>query len=72
MVSVQNIEGGCHGVSLYFDTPAEADAYGADFTARAKALRAKQKADGTLAARLAGDPCADWKSALPTFTRPGS
>jgi hypothetical protein len=71
MVSVNNIEVGCHGVSLYFDTPAEADAYGRDYTARLKAMRAKQKTDGTLAAHLAGDPCADWKTPLPRFTRPG-
>lgn len=69
MVSVNNVEVGCHGVSLYFDTPAEADAYGRDFTARLRALRAKQEVDGTLAAHLAGDPCADWRTPLPTFTR---
>lgn len=70
MASVQNLEAGCHGVGLYFDTPVEADAYGKDFTTRLKAMRAKQKADGTLAAHLAGDPCADWRTPLPTFTRP--
>jgi hypothetical protein len=70
MVSVQNIEAGCHGVVLYFDTQAEADAYGQDYSTRLKAMRAKAKADGTLAARLAGDPCADWKAPLPTFTKP--
>ena len=42
MVSVQNIEGGCHGVGLYFDTSAEANAYVADFTARSPAMHAKQ------------------------------
>jgi hypothetical protein len=68
MVSVQNVEAGCHGVVLYFDTQAEADAYGQNYSTRLKALRAKQKADGSLAARLAGDPCADWKAPLPTFT----
>jgi hypothetical protein len=70
MASVQNVEAGCHGVVLYFDTQAEADAYGHDFSTRLKAMRAKEKADGTLAAHLAGDPCADWKAPLPTFTRP--
>jgi hypothetical protein len=70
MVSVQNVEAGCHGVVLYFDTQAEADAYGRDFTGRLKAMRAKQQADGTLAAQLAGDPCTGWKAPLPTFTPP--
>jgi hypothetical protein len=70
IVSVQNVEAGCHGVVLYFDTQAEADAYGRDFVSRRKAMRAKDKADGTLAAHLAGDPCADWKAPLPTFTKP--
>ena len=72
MASAQTVEAGCHGVVLYFDTPAEADAYGKDFGARLKAIRAKQEADGTLAAALAGEPCADWKAPLPTFTKPAS
>jgi hypothetical protein len=71
MAAVVNIEAACHGVDLYFDTQAEADAYGADFVSRQKALRAAQKANGTFTATPPEDPCTDWLAPLPTFSRVG-
>lgn len=69
MFSVNNIEVGCHGVSLYFDTDAEADAYGEDYVTRAKALQAKRARERT-SEHTPADPCADWKAPLPTFSHP--
>jgi len=69
MAGVQNVEAACHGVTLYFDTGAEADAYGADFTSRLRAMRAREKADGTFVDHPPADPCAEWTAPLPTFHR---
>lgn len=69
MSNVNNRELACHGVSLYFDTDAEADQYIADFEHRDQAAKTRHQLDSQQAAAGA-DPCADWQVPLPAFVQP--
>lgn len=65
MAGVQNIELGCHGITLYFDTKAEADAYGKGFELRAKAASAQRREAEAHGTPAPTDPCASWRGPLP-------
>lgn len=60
MVGVHNRELSCQGVALYFDTAAEADAYGEQFEARQRTRIASKDT-------AVDDPCATYRDA-PDFT----
>jgi hypothetical protein len=61
MASVTNVELACHGITLVFDTTAEADAYGRGYVQRAKAVSAQRRASGA----KDSDPCAYWHGSIP-------
>jgi hypothetical protein len=63
--SAQSVELACHGVVAYFDTEAEADAYGEGYNARVKAIAAKRKALAPGTDPADTDPCAWWKTSIP-------
>jgi hypothetical protein len=61
MAGVTNIELACHGITLVFDTTAEADAYGRGYIQRAKAVSAQRRASDA----MDSDPCAYWHDPIP-------
>jgi hypothetical protein len=63
--SAQSVELACHGVIAYFDTEAEADAYGAGYNTRVKEIAAKRRALAPGADPADEDPCAWWKGPVP-------
>ena len=63
--SSHSIELACHGVIAYFDTEAEADQYGAGYTARAKLVAEKRRALAPGTDPADADPCAWWKDPIP-------
>jgi hypothetical protein len=63
--SAHSIELACHGVIAYFDTEIEEQAYGAGYTARAKAVAEKRKGLAPGADPAGTDPCAWWKDPVP-------
>jgi hypothetical protein len=61
MASVSNMELACHGITLVFDTTAEADAYGRGYLQRAKAVSAQRRASDA----NNSEPCAFWRGPIP-------
>lgn len=67
-ISAHSIELACHGVIAFFDTEAEEQAYGAGYTARAKAVAEKRKALAPGTDPADSDPCAWWRDPVPELT----
>lgn len=65
MFGANSIELACQGVAAYFDTEAEANAYGAGYNARVKAVADKRKALAPRHRLADTDPYAWWREPVP-------